>query len=104
MFEQHEAQAVLHMLEKLNIESRKIELNSLLCRPFEDMMKLDFFGPLWILNGKSICDLCLSDPNAIRRALQTLKKEKTKEMKEYKNRSAMYLITEKDEVRRAKFR
>lgn len=37
---------------------------------FEDLKEKDFFSSQEMLNGKSICDICLNDPYAITNALE----------------------------------
>lgn len=50
---------------------RKPDLEYVLLNSFDSLLKLDFFTPQEILFGKSLCDICLSDPNKIKQGLET---------------------------------
>ena len=51
---------------------RKPDLEYVLLNSFESLSKKDFFTPQEILNGKSLCDISLSDPNKIKEGLEIL--------------------------------
>ena len=54
---------------------RKPDLEYVLLNSFKKLLKIDFFTPQEILYGKSICDICLTDPKNIQEALQNYNKD-----------------------------
>ena len=54
---------------------RRPNLEYLLMNTFKTLMEKDFFISQEVLQGKSLCDICLSDPKAIKGALDLYKKD-----------------------------
>lgn len=46
------------------------DLESLVLNSFEDLKKKDFFRSQHLLQGKSLCDICITDQNSVRKAAQ----------------------------------
>jgi hypothetical protein len=52
---------------------RRIDFEYLLLNTFDSLIEKDFFVSQEILNGKSICDICLSTPRILKDGLQFFK-------------------------------
>ena len=48
---------------------RRIDFEYLLLNTFDSLIENDFFVSQEILNGKSICDICLSTPKILKDGL-----------------------------------
>ena len=59
-------------MQEILLAMRKPDLEYVLLNSFESLSKKDFFTPQEILNGKSLCDISLSDPNKIKEGLEIL--------------------------------
>ena len=77
------------------------DLEYIVMNTFEDIKKRDFFQTQEILQGKTICDISLSDPKAVKEALNThlLLKEEDKCSKQ----SILQFITQGDHYRNSMF-
>jgi len=54
---------------------RKPDLEYVLLNSFHTLLRQDFFTPQEILYGKSLCDICLSDPQKIKHGVDTLREQ-----------------------------
>ena len=52
---------------------RRIDFEYFLLNTFDSLIEKDFFVSQEILNGKSICDICLSSPKILKDGLQFFK-------------------------------
>ena len=78
---------------------RTPDLEFLVLNDFEDIKDSDFFKMQEILFGKTIMDICLSDPEAIRESLHHF--EKTNDNLKG---TIIAMLTDGDEVRRDAFK
>jgi hypothetical protein len=69
-----EAFAVLKRALDLMMTMRIPSLEYLALHPFSELKIKDFFRPQEILLGKSICDICLSEPETIKAAFDEFKR------------------------------
>ena len=60
---------VLSYLQDLVLREKTPDLGYMLLRDFNELKQIDFFRSQEYLHGQSICDICLSDPNAIKLSL-----------------------------------
>ena len=93
-------QEALHLLQRANNKSmamRLADLKYLVTKTFEDIQRTDFFQTQEILEGKSVCDISITDPKSVSKALQQwpLLSEEDRLSKQ----SCLELITQKDRFR-----
>ena len=69
IFDHSEVYQVLRQVQLIMLGMRTPDLEFLALNDFDDIKKSDFFRMQEILYGKSIMDICLSDPEAIRESL-----------------------------------
>lgn len=69
-----EAFAVLKRALDLMMTMRIPDLEYLALHSFNELKLKDFFRPQEILLGKSICDICLSEPETIKMAFDEFKR------------------------------
>jgi len=60
---------ILRSVQENIIEMRRPDLHYLLMNTFDTLKKNDFFVLQEVLDGRSICDICLSDTKTIKEAL-----------------------------------
>jgi hypothetical protein len=80
---------------------RRIDFEYLLLNTFSSLIEKDFFASQEILNGKSICDICLSSPKILKDGLQYFK-----ELSEnrYREKSLASQIVSQDLIRETYFK
>ena len=78
---------------------RTPDLEFLTLNDFEDIKRSDFFRTQEILFGKSVMDICLSDSDSVRDALNFFNHKNV-----YNKGSIMEMITKGDQVRRDTFK
>lgn len=69
IFDQTETYAMLRKILENILEMRRPDLEYILLNTFESLIKTDFFNCQEILNGKSLCDICLGTPKMVQQAL-----------------------------------
>lgn len=72
ILDQQESFKILRTMQEILLAMRKPDLEYVLLNSFDSLLKKDFFTPQEILYGKSLCDVCLSDPNKIKEGLEIL--------------------------------
>lgn len=75
-------------------------LEYLALHSFGELKIKDFFRPQEILLGKSICDICLSEPETIKSAFDEFKRNFDKWLFPRAQGSLIEFITENDKIRR----
>ena len=68
-FTMPEVYTILRSVQENIIEMRRPDLHYLLMNTFDTLKKNDFFVLQEVLDGRSICDICLSDTKTIKEAL-----------------------------------
>ena len=69
IFDIEESMIILRNMQNMYLQLRKPNLSFLLKNNFYAMVKDHFFSTQEVLLGKSMCDLCLSEPRKISEAL-----------------------------------
>lgn len=72
LLDQQETFKILRTMIEIMMYMRKPDLEYVLLNPFDTLLQKDFFTPQEILYGKSLCDICLSDPSRIKDGLEIL--------------------------------
>jgi hypothetical protein len=62
---------MLRSVQENIVEMRMPDLRYLLMNTFDSLKEKHFFVLQEVLNGRSICDICLSDTKTIKEALRT---------------------------------
>ena len=70
VFDQQETYQILSRAQEIAIEMKRPNLQYLLLNTFETHKTKDFFICQELLNGKSFCEICLSAPSEINKALK----------------------------------
>ena len=71
LLDQSEAYKVLRSIQMIMLGMRTPDLEFIALNDFDGVKASDFFRAQELLHGKSIMDICLSDPQSIRQALNT---------------------------------
>ena len=69
IFDRAEATIVLQHCQDIILRMKSPDLEHLVLNDFEALKKNSFFNSQEILLGKSICEICLSDPETIKESL-----------------------------------
>ena len=69
-FTMQESHSMLRSVQENIVEMRRPDLRYLLMNTFDSLKEKDFFVLQEVLNGRSICDICLSDTKTIKEALR----------------------------------
>ena len=56
---------ILKKYIEMLFQMRKADLKYIIMNKFESLIEKDFFTNQQILNGKSICDLCINSPKLL---------------------------------------
>ena len=75
LFDQEETYKILRRAQEIVIEMKCPNLQYLLFNTFETHKTKDFFICQELLNGKSFCEICLSVPSEIAKALKYYDKD-----------------------------
>lgn len=99
-----EAYSVLKWALDTMMSMRIPDLEYLALNSFEELKRTDFFRPQEILLGKSICDICLTEPQSIMKAFE-IYDESNKYAPTFQRApgSLMEFITADDRIRRETF-
>lgn len=73
LFERGEAFTVLQMAQEHVLKMRQPDLELMILQQFNDIVKKEFFQSQEILQGKSLCDICLSDSELIKEQIKNNK-------------------------------
>ncbi len=65
VFEPYELQMILRKYIEMLLQMRRADLIYIITNKFENLIENDFFTNQQILNGKSICDLCINSPKLL---------------------------------------
>lgn len=68
-FDRSEAITCLNIVQELMLRLRIPDLGYLVLNSFEDLKNKDFFQSQKILQGKSLCDICITDQKSIRKGI-----------------------------------
>ena len=71
----------------------------ILTNSFEKLKKEEFFQPQEVLYGKSICDICVSDPESVSKALKATSSQESVDF----TRTILYKLVVGDPLRKKAF-
>ena len=99
IFDHSEVYIILRQIQLIILGMRTPDLEFLTLNDFNDIKNSDFFRIQEILYGKSIMDICLSDPEAIKTALHQYDQHQDNLVG-----SINHMIAQGDDVRKACFK
>lgn len=100
LFNQIETNSLLLAAQEIQLSKRWPDLDYILLNSFDDLVKNDFFTAQELLNGKSICDICLSDPKKIFEALNNFDKDEPVKLQN----TIIYDLIKRDKFRQESFK